>query len=247
EAAEKAKVAAEANDPSGDSGWQQIVSAASLEDEVKRTRLAFDATVTSPGAFKSKGHREARQQLSVLATLFAVINDYTGDIRWKSQAAVARDLIARTALSCNAGSTQSYNEAKIRKAELQELVSGRGFEGRTAEPQNDWAMIVDRTPLMVYGESLLEALQDDTRDEKSYRAAPDDVLRQSELLAMLGRVLVQEGLDDADDEDYAAHSNKMSDAAISVLDAIRRDDFDAIRRGVGAISQSCAACHEDYR
>ena len=227
--------------------WSKVVSASSLEDEVKRVRLEFDAVVTTPGAFSSGGYRDARLQLSILAMVFGVINEFEGQVRWKREAAVARDLVARTAANCKAGSTQVYNEAKLRQQDLLDLVSGSGLQDRPAEAENDWPMIVDRSPLMAYAELLLDHLQDAGRNEAALRQAGDAVVRQAEMLAVVGSVLYLDGMIDADDDDYVSLSVEMSRAASEVAAAAQRGDAEAVRQGIGAVTQSCAACHEIYR
>jgi len=227
--------------------WSPLISPTSLEDEVKRVRLHFDSVVTTPGAFNSGGYQDARLDLTVLATLFAVINEHGGEVRWKDQAAAARDLIARTAFNCKAGSTQVYNEAKARKADLQDLVSGSGLSSRDAEAENDWVMIADRSPLMEYADLLIEALEDATRDVASIKRDPERVKRNAELLSVIGEVFVQEGMDDADDEDYATLSRNLTKAGKEVAAALDLDDIEAIRKGTSAIRQRCDACHEQYR
>ncbi|MGI9471217.1 MAG: cytochrome c [Rubripirellula sp.] len=231
----------------GDDLWSPLISPTSMEDEIKRVKLHFDSVVTTPGAFNSGGYQEARLDLTVLATLFAVIHQYKGEVRWKDQAAAARDLIARTAFNCKAGSTQVYNEAKLRKGDLQDLVSGSGLSSREAEVETDWTMVADRSPLMEYAEILIETLEDGSRDEATIKRDPDLVKRNSELLAILGEVLTQEGMDEADDEDYAKLSRDMTAAAKEVTAAIDRMDFEAVRKGTSAVRQRCDACHEQYR
>lgn len=227
--------------------WSPLISPTSLEDEIKRIRLHYDSVVTTPGAFNSGGYQDARLDLTVLATLFAVIHEHQGDVRWKDQASAARDLLARTAFNCKAGSTQVYNEAKLRKADLQDLVSGSGLSKRDAEPENDWSMIADRSPIMEYAESLIESLEDASRDVATVKREADLVKRNSELLSLLGEVLTREGMDEADDEDYTALSREMIVESKKVTGAIDRGDADSVRKAVSGIRKKCDACHEQYR
>lgn len=227
--------------------WTNLIAPVSIEDEVKRVRLHFDSVVTTPGDFNSGGFQDARVDLTVLATLFAVIGEHGGDVRWKSDAAAARDLIARTAFNCKAGSTQVYNEAKLRKGDLQDLVSGSGLSDREADAANEWSMIADRSPLMKYAELLIDALEDATRDAESVDREIDTIKRNGELIAMLGVVLSREGMDDSDDEDYTQLSLDMTKTAETLGKAIERNDTEAIRRGASMIRQRCDACHEQYR
>ncbi|MCC9641004.1 cytochrome c [Rhodopirellula sp. JC740] len=239
-----------ASEDSGGTGtqWAKLISAPSLEDEIKRVKLRYDSVITTPGAFNGGGYQDARLNLSVLATLFAVITEHAEDVRWKTDAPVARDVLARTARNSAAGSTQVYNEAKLRKADLQDLVSGSSItSAQPPEETNEWSMIADRSPLMEYAEQLLDTLGDHTRDAATTQENLDAVKRESELLAMLGEVLVQEGMDDYDDPDYAELSRGMTSAASGIVRAIERQDWDGVRSSVGEVSQSCANCHEQYR
>ena len=232
----------------GGAGWNKLVSAISLEDEIKRVKLKYDATITTPGAFNGGGYQEARLHLTVLASLFAVISDYSGDVKWKSDAKAARDLTAKTALACAAGSTPVFKEAQLRKADLQDLLSGSGLTTvKASDASNDWSMIADRSPLMEYAESLLDQISDQSRDASTAKENVDSVKRIAELMAILGEILIQEGMDDAEDDDYMMLSRGMTKAARSVVAAIERQDFDAVRTSVGAITQSCSDCHEQYR
>lgn len=231
----------------GNDLWSSLITPESLEEEVKRVKLHFDSVVTTPGAFNSGGYLEARLDLTVLASLFAVINQYPGDVRWKDQAAAARDLISRTAFNCKAGSTQVYNEAKLRKGDLQDLIAGSPLSTKEADDETDWTMIADRSPLMEYAEHLIETLEDGGRDEGTIKKETALVKRNSELLALLGEILVQEGMDDSDDDDYAGLSRDMAKDAKDAAAALGREDFEAVRLGIGKIRQRCDACHEQYR
>lgn len=231
----------------GGGPWDKLISATSLEDEIKRVKLHYDSVVTQPGPFKSGGFEEARLDLMVMSSLFAIISEYGGDVRWKKDSAAARDLLGRTAFNCNAGTNQVFNEARARKDDLQDLLSGTGLRGGKAEDGNDWASIADRSPLMAYAETLKESLREATNSADNVKADPNDVRRPAELLAALGRILTQEGMDDSDDEDYAALSAAMTKASLGVTRGLELDDYDAIGKAVGAVTQSCDACHGEYR
>ncbi|QDT07541.1 hypothetical protein K227x_59690 [Rubripirellula lacrimiformis] len=228
-------------------GWGKLISPTSIEDEIKRVRLRFDATITTPGAFNSGGYQDARLDLTILATLFAVIVEHPGDVRWKDESAAARDLLARTAFNCKAGSTQVYNEAKLRKADLQDLVSGAGLTARDAAPENTWSDIADRSPLMEYAERLVESLEDHSQDVAAVEQNADAIKRDAELLSTLGEVLTKEGMDEADDQDYVKLSHEMMGDTSKVVAAIERRDFEAARSSAAGIRQRCDACHEQYR
>jgi cytochrome c556 len=230
------------------SGFSALISPATLEDEIKRLRLEFETGITTPAAFLSGGFQEARVQLTVMASLFAIINEHNGDVRWKKDAPAARDLFARSAVNCKSGSGQVYNEVKQRKADLEDLVSGSGLANRQAEAENDWGVVTDRVPLMIYLEKLLEGpLKEGTQDANAVKAEADRVRRAAELVAVVGFILTKEGLADAEDDDYAAMCKEMTAAAGMISKALDQGDAAAVSKAAGAVTQSCAKCHESYR
>ncbi|MFK8115373.1 MAG: cytochrome c [Rubripirellula sp.] len=231
----------------GDDVWTSLISASSLEDEIKRVKLEFDSCVSTPTSFLGGGYQDARLHLTVLASLFAVINEHGDDVRWKDQAAAARDLIARSAFNCKSGSNQVYNEVKLRKGDLQDLIAGSGLANKKADEQNDWTMIADRSPLMEYAEALIEALEDASRDEATIKRETELVKRNAELLAVLGEILAREGMDDADDEDYAKLSHEMTSESSKLVQALERGDAAEVRKGASMIRKRCDSCHEQYR
>ncbi len=136
--------------------WSKIISGASIEDEVKAIKLATDKNITTPQDFAGRGYKEVRRDFSVLAMLFAIVNEYDGDVRFKRDAAAARDVFARTASNAKAGNNNVYNESKKRKDELQDLLNGAVLAEKVEAEDNDWTKIADRSPLM----QRLEAAQE---------------------------------------------------------------------------------------
>ena len=233
---------------SADSGFTQLISPASLEDEIKRIKLEFDNSVSTPAAFKGGDYQKARLHLTTLASLFAVIVEHQGEVRWKKDAAAARDLLARSAANCKSGSLQVFNETKLRRNDLDDLVSGGGLASREAEQTNDWSLIADRVPLMQYGEYLVEnPIKDSSQNEGTIKAEGDKLRRAAELTAVLGQILKTEGLPDADDKEYATLCDELIAASVAVKGALDRGDAAAVGTAVGGIQQACNKCHENYR
>jgi hypothetical protein len=229
-------------------GWAKIISPPSIEDEVKRLRFRFEKSVAAPGTFKGGGYLEARVDLTALATLFAVIHDYSGEIRWKSDAASARDLMARTARGCKAGTNPVFNDAVNRKLDLESLVSGSGIVAAKSEvTDNDWTQIADRSPLMEYAELLVAELDGLTVDAGKIESEPEAVRRYAELLGMLGEAIIQEGMEGADDEEYVKFSRAMTAQAMLVTDALERKDYSAASAAAAEIQSQCDNCHAEYR
>lgn len=229
--------------------WSKIISAGTLEDEIKTIKLAVDKNVTTPPKFAGSGHKEVRRDFSVLAMSFAIINEYDGDVRWKKDAAVARDLFAKTASNTKAGGNIAvYKESKLRKEDLGELMNGAALSGNVEEKANNWEQIADRSPLMQrLGIAAEKNLAPWTSNESEFKSNMEKIKHEAEIVAAIGEALMQEGMDDGDDEDYAAFAKVMKAGALDVVAAVEAMDADGARKGSGEIAKACASCHENYR
>jgi len=233
----------------GTGTWAAMISSGTIEDEIKATKLLVDQGVTTPSDFAGKGYKLARREFSILAMLFAIINEYDGEVRWKADAATARDTFARTAANAKVGTVQVFNEAKQRKAELQDLMGGSSpFTEKAAEAKNNWAAICDRAPLMQYLEKVWEPeMKPLLSDKAQFTANADKLAHDAEMFAAIGDVLAKEGMMDADSDEYKAFCIKLRDSAKEIAEAAKSKNFDAASKASAEIGKSCVECHENYR
>ena len=233
----------------GGQRWSDLVSARTLEDEVKLLQMQVQTGVSTPGRFSGGGYRDVRRLFSELATLFAVIGNYDQQVRWKSESPVMRDLFARAASNAKVTSVQAFNEAKLRKADLEDLVRGGSVDtSAPVEQANDWSKISDRGPLMQrIGQAYDDRLLVWTANEKEFRQHTEQLTREGELLRLFAVVMTHEGMEDAGDDDYEAYCRQLQSASTALLEAIRLEDADAGRKAVSDIGKSCTNCHDDYR
>ena len=239
-----------ANTPAATGGgaWDSLISATTIEDEVKANKLKVDRDVTTPTQFASRGYKMCRKHFSMLAFMFAITSEYSGDVRWKSDAPGARDAFARSARNCKTGTTQAYNEAKTRKQDLQDLLNGSGFAGKPDNPNPDWGNTADRSPLMQRLTTAFdESVKPMTASESEFNGKLDDILREAEIIAAIGHVLQHAEMPDGEDDDYKSYCEQMKQGAQQVVEAVKSKNYAQAASGAGAISKSCTECHELYR
>lgn len=248
-AARASTSAAAATPIAGGTGWSAIISATTIEDEVKALKLLVDQGVTTPSDFAGKGHKAARRDLSVLAMLFGIAGEYDGDVRWKSQAPAARDVLGRTAANAKVGTSQVFQEARLRKEELQDLVGGGNpFTDKEAETKANWKEVCGRAPLMQHLETIWEPrLKPLLADGAKFTANADKVQHDAEIIAAMGEVLSKEGMPDADSDEYKAFCAKLRDGAKAILDGVKSKSFETATQGSATIGKACTECHETYR
>lgn len=231
------------------SGWAAIISPTTIEDEIKALKLQVDTEVTTPSDFAGKGYKLARRDFSMLAMLFAIAGEYDADVRWKKDAPAARDVFGRTASNSKVGTSQVFQEAKLRKDELTDLISGSSpYGGKESEAKAAWKDVCNRAPLMQHLEVIWEPkLKPMLADKGQFTAGADKILHDAEVIAAIGDVLGKEGMEDADSEEYVAFCVALRKGARDIVDGVKLKNFDQASAGSTVISKACTECHENYR
>ncbi|MEM7311861.1 MAG: hypothetical protein AAF497_01795 [Planctomycetota bacterium] len=233
--------------PSGQ-GWSRYISGETIEDTIKLLRSDLEKSVVQPAQFAGGGNRAARRQFVLLATLFAIIEQYDGDVRWKDQAVAAREKFRASAQTAKVGSIQAFNAAKFAKADLIDLIGGNTLSQVSADPVTDWSMVADRNILMQQLETILEdELQPNTNNPNDFKQNTSLLRRNAEYMAALAEVLTLEDMEDATDDDYVEFSRRIQSASSSLLNAINDGNAVDARKATGEINKACSECHEMYR
>jgi hypothetical protein len=237
--------------PSGDGfAWSKIISPTTLEDEVKASKLILEQEVSTPSQIAGSGYKGTRKQMSVLAMMFAIIGEYDGDVRWKKDGPAAREVFSRTAANSKVGTVQVFNEAKQRKIDLEDLLNGSGIKNPVAdvETKATWNKVTDRSPLMQRLEvSHLTRMQPWIGNKGEFSDHSEEMFHEAQLVAAFAEILLKEGMEDADDTDYADYAKRMRQAALDIVDAVKTNNYDKARTAVGEIDKSCTECHQSYR
>ncbi|MEN1681019.1 MAG: cytochrome c [Planctomycetota bacterium] len=237
--------------PAGDGGsfeWSALIGEETIETEIKRQAKRVSGLVTSSTAFKGGGYQECRDAFSMLAVMFAIADEHDGDPRWRDRAAGLSALFARAGANCKVGTDGSYREAKARSDDLADLVRGGRPDAPKPPADRNWGDVADRSPLMrrmeqAHAERLPELLS----SERSFGRGSDDALHESQVLAALGEVIIREGLEDADDEEYAAFARSLRDASKELSQAAETENYNLGRPAMGRATKTCSDCHDLYR
>lgn len=230
-----------------ESVWSQIIDASVIEDEVKSLQMELNTLVTTPVIFQTK-YNDINERFEVLSMLFAIIRQYDGDIRWTEHAATAQFLFQKAAVSSRAGTAKGFQYCKARKEDLQELVRGGSIADRNQIPDSiDWSVAVNRSPIMERLEVANEDLKRMTSSASEFQSNIEDVFRLSNLMAAMAKVIVQDGMPEAEEESYAEFGKKMQAASLELKSAVKLNDFQAASKAANAVSQSCDNCHAQWR
>lgn len=232
----------------GGFAWSKLAAGETLVDEIKDRASGVAAAIATPAAFKGGGYRDCRTEFTSIATMFGVIAAYDGEVRWKAEAAAARDLFARAGFNCKAGSDQTFNEAKARADDISSMIQGSRLD-READSDGDvaWSDVAARTPLMARLEMADATLSEAISSASAFRGEAEVVLHEAEIVAVITQVLQEPELDDFDDETYRGYAAAMGAAAQEIHAAALEGRYDEASAAVGRLKQSCDTCHGDYR
>ena len=227
--------------------WHNLISPTALEDLIKGSKLRLDKTITTPAAFAGGGFAIARKEFSLQALLFAIIETYPGNVRWKSSAPVARELMSRVAANTKVGSAQVHEEAKKRLLDLGDLTNGTQLSGK-ANSEVNWSQLIDHAPAMQLLEwAQKENISPNVANPELFAKNKDAVQHYAELVVVLGKVLTIEEMPYADDKEYVNLSKAMMEQAQQVVLAVKTDNADLARQGAAKLLQSCNTCHETFK
>lgn len=227
--------------------WKSLISAGSIEDLIKESKLRLDKTVTTPSAFASGGFQEARKEFSLLSLLFAIIENYPEEVRWKSSASSARLAMNRVAANTKIGSRQVFDEAKKRLQDLDALMNGVSFP---SEPSAEvvWENLIDLVPLMqVLANAYEQHVQQYSANDIQFAKHRDELRRNAELIAVLMATASMENMPNASDEQFVQIADELTRHARQLVDAVDKGDPLAARLASGNIGQKCQECHASFR
>ena len=228
--------------------WSKLISAETVEDEIKRINLLVGQNVTTPTKFRGGGFKKGRVHFSMLAVLFAITAEYDGEIRFKKIAPGARQAFARAGFNCKVGTIGAYNEAKARKLDIADLVRGSSVTFAKGDVKATWVKVADRPPLMKWLEEAQQnRLSPWTASDAQFKKNNEKLLHEAQIVAALADVISRESYEFGDDPDYVKFCTQLKKAALDVVEAVKGDNAADARKAVGVMGQSCSDCHEDYR
>jgi hypothetical protein len=228
--------------------WSTLVSGDTLTDEIKEMQQRLAAAITTPSTFKGGGYNEAQKAFSMIALAFGVIAAHDEDVRWKKDAATARDLFARAGVNCKVGTDQSFKESQLRVEDLGAMMDGNPPAGKPDRDEDfRWSQVSGRPPLMSRLEAAEKLLGAVTASQAEFAKQLDVAFHEAEIVAAIGEVIRQPEFEYHDDDSYLGYAASMRAAAVRVREACLKKDYESARAAVGEISKSCNDCHGDYR
>ena len=238
--------AATPESPTLEFAWSRIVDADTLMAETKRINNQLANSLRRSATFQGGGNLQCRRDFGMLAVLFGVIAEFDGEVRWKAAAQAMKARCLKSSANCKVASAQAFADAQATREVLDELLKGQAPAEESKIDGED--QLADRTLLMQAMEvSLQGRLGPNLANKREFRRRTQAVTEQAQLLAVLAKVIEQEGYDYTDDEDFLAEARRLRAAASELSQAAKDKNYESARKAAGQIGQSCSSCHEGYR
>jgi hypothetical protein len=232
-----------------DAAWSKLISASTIEDEIKAQASPLAEVTKTPSVFKGGGNHPARMHFTEVAMLFGIIAQYDADVRWKKDALGLRDIYKRAGGNCKVGTDNSYKEAKQRSDDLGQLIMGGKVETAKPDPDAKWADIANRPPLMTRmgKEGYDPKIKAWTSDKGEFSKNRNALLEEAQVVAAIGHLIQDPSYEYADDEDYLKYAKSLEKAALEIVEAVKGDSLERAQAAAGQLNKACSACHEGYR
>jgi hypothetical protein len=224
--------------------WSSLVSAETLESEIKAQPAAIDA------AMKSTNQQKAvRLVMTELAALFGVVMKYDKDVRWKEDGQALRDEFAKAGNNLKAWTDSQKRQVAKVQTDLKDLIQGNKPSLSTSlDAEIGWKDVADFSPVMHRLEQAQqERLAGWSKDADAVKKNKDAIVREAELVAMLARIIQDKSYELGSDAEYQKFAKELESQAVTAVAAAKGGDGAACSSAVSKIQKACDDCHGAFR
>jgi len=226
--------------------WMRLITAETLDAEVRNIRNSLDQRLRSVGAF-NQSIFEIPPQAATLAALSAVAIVHAGDVRWKDRAGYIRDLSGKM----NAEPLQRGAKLQRTLLDLFEDITDTlsGSPPTDFEPAGsvEFHEVAEMRQLMKRIELGFNRLKTDAGNEQSFRSEAGMVRHEAAILATLMQIITTEGYGYSDDDEFLAHARPAIDSCVNMVSAADDGSFETYDAGLSRVTRACTECHSEYR
>ncbi len=227
--------------------WKKVIPAEVLNDEVKSIRNRFSGKLRNVGTY-NRSYLEFAPFCITLSVLAEVASEHPGDLRWKKNAKIVRDLSALMIAEKLRTGAKSFKQVQIPFEQLTATLDGSPpSEVKKPSDEDSFADVADMGGVMKRMEMLAKFLKDNSGSEDVFTKYKDDLRHRAYILAAMTKALNTEGYGYSDDEVFLKFSNTMVEACIKMAEAAEAEDYKTFDKTLPIINQNCTECHSEYR
>ncbi|MEX0717705.1 MAG: hypothetical protein WD066_14015 [Planctomycetaceae bacterium] len=227
--------------------WADAIGHDVLDDEVKKIVNRLNEKLQTVGTYNSS-HLELPPHINTLAVLAEVAVEHPGEVRWKDKAKYIRDLAGRMAAEKLQQGAKSHKALQEPFEQITVLMSGSDPGGLPDSPERrPFSEVSEFFYIMKRIESGSTWLKVNVTSDEALSSSKEDVLREAGVLSVLGKVIVSEGSDYADFEDFVGYSKDLVEAGRQMTAAAHAGNFAEYDKGITRAYKACQECHSVYK
>lgn len=226
--------------------WTELMPTENLQAEVKKTQNRLKAALQSQGTYNGN-YKEIVVDGAVIAALAGIAIEHGGDMNWKKNAPVIREVGYELSQAAAALGKDNYEKSKAAYEKLESIFSGSvPADAPTAAPTRPFHEIADRGGLMKRIERARNHLRDNINTEAKLKADTEGIVHETLLISGFGKIIALEGYSSADEEEYQKFAEALISGAKEATDAAKDQSFQKFTDAMNKVNKSCDQCHADY-
>ncbi len=235
--------------PAADGGtlaWSEFLPVEDLQSETKKIQSRVKASLQGPGTYNGN-YKDIAVDGAVIAALAGIAIEHGGDVSWKKNAPLIRDLGHELSQAATGLGKENFEKSKTAFDKLDSVFGGAiPADAPKAAPKRPFNETADRDGLMKRIEKARNHLRDNINTEAKLKAGTDDILHETLMIATLGKVVTTEGYGSADEQDYQNFAAALINGAKDASAAAKDQSFQKFTDAMNKVNKSCDQCHANY-
>ena len=220
----------------GEDSWATLITAATIDEEVKSIRNFLNENVHSVGTFNSS-MLMIPPKAAALGAVAVIVMEHPESVPWKDDAKYVRDL----AKKMNSSVLQRGAKDQKRIEELYDAVDATLSRSKPAgleePPESDsFAEVAEMRLLMT------EAGTEGALGEKKAMVA-----HEASMMAVMAKIVSMPAYGYGDDAKFTGYANEVLKASQDIKIAAESGDFAGYESAMTRVSTTCSNCHSDYK
>lgn len=227
--------------------WTSLISGEVLADESKAIKSSLEAKTQTASVYNG-AYKDIQVDATTLAALAQIAAEHAEAPSWKKNARFVRDVSMEMSSASTSLGEKFFRPTKTAYEKLETLLSGSQPPdlGESVEKMA-FSSFAPRLALMYRLKRAYDWLKSSVNTAPLLKSEVENVIREASVIAVLSRVIIVGGYDDADDERYQELVGGVQKGALEAVSAARDQDFDAYTKAIDAIYKSCTQCHSEFK
>jgi hypothetical protein len=231
----------------GEDSWSTLITAATIDEEVKSIRNFLNENVHSVGTFNSSMLMIPPKAAS-LAAVAVIVMEHPESVPWKDDAKYVRDL----AKKMNASVLQRGAKDQKRIEELYDAVDATLSRSKPAgleePPESDsFSEVAEMRLLMMRMEEAEKRLKTEAGNESTMGENKAMVAHEASIMAVMAKIVAMPAYGYGDDPKFTGYANEVLKASQDIKTAAESGDFAAYESALTRVSTTCSNCHSDFK